>query len=315
MHNHLTIFLGAGGLQELAERYTRTEAGRILGLEPNRLRYWERLRLVCPEARWGQRFYSFVDLLALRSIQRLTQNHVPARKVSRAVTLVEKQFGATSVPMHQLRLMDLGREVHIVPPGSELPYNPFLQQWAFPFDRPAQPAKLHAMAGPTPEDFFRSALDCEAQHETLPQAIQNYQRVVDLAPNWIEAHINLGVAYYQLGQLTDARNAFLTAVQIDPLNGISRYNLGCTLEELGQLDEAIEHLRRAARAMPAHADVHFNLALAYEKRGERLAAREQWILYLKYAPQGPWADQARARLKPRTSRRKRVAPIPFRRPG
>jgi hypothetical protein len=67
--------------------------------------------------------------------------------------------------------------------------------------------------------------------------------------------------------------------------------------------------------MPAHADVHFNLALAYEKRGERLAAREQWTLYLKYAPQGPWADQARARLKSRSSRRKRAAPIPFRRPS
>ncbi len=297
----------------MAERYTRTEAGRILGVEPNRLRYWERLRLIRPEARWGQRFYTFLDLIAMRSLQRLTKNHVPARKVKRAMNLIEKQFGAASVPFHQLRLVDLGREIHVVPPGAELPFNPFLKQWAFPFDMPSQPAKLHAMSGPTPEDFFRSALDCESNSETLPQAIQNYQRVVELAPTWIEAHINLGVAYYQLGQLTDARDCFLNAVQIDPLNGISRYNLGCTLEELGQLDEAIDHLRRAAKAMPAHADVHFNLALAYEKRGERLAAREQWTLYLKYAPQGPWADQARARLKPRAGRRKkrqRPHPLP-----
>ena len=91
----------------MAERYTRTEAGRILGLEPNRLRYWERLRLVCPETRWGQRFYSFVDLIALRSIQRLTQNHVPARKVSRAVDLIEKQFGASSLPGVSLEPLEL----------------------------------------------------------------------------------------------------------------------------------------------------------------------------------------------------------------
>jgi len=169
------------------------------------------------------------------------------------------------------------------------------------------------MVGPTPEYFFQSALDCESRAETLPQAIENYQRVVDLAPNWIEAHINLGVAYYQMGQLTDARNCFLAAVQIDPLNGISRYNLGCTLEELGELEEAIDHLRRAARAMPAHADVHFNLALAYEKRGERKAAHEQWALYLRHAPNGPWADLARERLQQSSSRRKRSAPIPFRR--
>ncbi len=299
----------------MAQRYTRKEVGRILGLEPNRLRYWERLRLVRPEARWGERFYNFGDLVALRSLQRITKNRVPAKRVRRAVALMEQQFGATPVPLQELRLVEYGREVHVVPPGAARPFNPFLRQWAFPFDVTPEPAKVRSMIGPTPEDFFQSALDCEDRAETLPEAIENYQRVVDLAPNWIEAHINLGVAYYQMGQLSDARNAFLTAVQIDPLNGISRYNLGCTLEELGELDEAIDHLRRAARAMPAHADVHFNLALAYEKRGERGAAHEQWALYLRYAPSGPWADQARERLHQSSGKRKRSAPIPFRRPS
>lgn len=299
----------------MAERYTRKEVGRILGLEPSRLRYWERLRLVRPEKRWGELFYSFGDLVALRSIQRITEKRVPARRVRRAITLIEKQFAGPPVPVQELRLVELGREIHVVPPGSERPFNPFLRQWAFPFDIAAQPAKLHAMVGPTPEDFFQSALDCESHTDTLPQAIENYQRVVDLAPTWIEAHINLGVAYYQLGQLSDARNAFLAAVQIDPLNGISRYNLGCTLEEMGELEEAINHLRHAARSMPAHADVHFNLALAYEKRGERRAAHEQWTLYLRFAPNGPWAEQARTRLRLSVGRRKRSAPIPFRRPS
>jgi tetratricopeptide (TPR) repeat protein len=299
---------------DLSQRYTRREVGRILGLEPGRLRYWERLCLVNPSARWGEKFYTFGDLVALRSLKRVIDNHVPARRVRLAIKLIESQFGAESRPVQELRLVDLGREIHVVPPGSERPFNPFLQQWAFPFDMPVEPAKLHAMVGPTPEDFFQTALDCENRNDTLPQAIENYLRVVELAPNWIEAHINLGVAYYQLGQLTDARDAFRAAVQLDPLNGISRYNLGCTLEELNEFEEAIDHLERAARAMPAHPDVHFNLALAYEKRGNRRRAREQWTLYLRFAPSGPWAEQARARLR-KYSRRKKELPIPFRRPS
>jgi tetratricopeptide (TPR) repeat protein len=300
----------------LTQRYTRKEVGRILGLEPGRLRYWERLQLVKPTSRFGERFYTFGDLVALRSILRVTQNHVPARRVSRAISLVETQFsaGADPRPVQELRLVELGREIHVVPPGSDRPFNPFLQQWAFPFDMPMEPAKLHAMIGPTPEQFFQTALDCEERTDTLPQAIENYQRVVELAPNWIEAHINLGVAYYQLGYLSDARNSFLAAVHLDPLNGISRYNLGCTLEELGEFDQAIAHLERAAKAMPAHPDVHFNLALAYEKRNNRRAAREQWQLYLRFAPSGPWAEQARARLR-KYARRKKERPIPFRRPS
>jgi hypothetical protein len=66
--------------------------------------------------------------------------------------------------------------------------------------------------------------------------------------------------------------------------------------------------------MPAHPDVHFNLALAYEKRGNRRNAREHWQAYLRFAPSGPWAEQARSRLRKYASRKK-DAPIPFRRPS
>ncbi|HTQ59993.1 MAG TPA: tetratricopeptide repeat protein [Candidatus Solibacter sp.] len=298
----------------MTQRYTRREAGRILGVEPSRLRYWERLRLVRPRARWGERFYSFGDLVALRTVKHLTECKIPARRVRLAVSLAEQQFGAAPRPLHEHTLLEHGREVLVVPPGTPMPFNPIRKQWVFPFEAPVPPSKVRSMVGRTPEQLFEMALDFESNPETLPEAIEVYERVVDLAPDWIEAHINLGVAYYQTGQISDACAAFRAAVELDPLNGISRYNLGCTLEELGEIDEAIEHLRRAARAMPAHADVHFNLALAHEKRGERSLAREQWLLYLRYAPGGPWAEQARARLKQYAIRRKRSAPIPFRQP-
>lgn len=299
------------GVVRLAQRYTRREVGRILGLEPRRLRYWERLRLVQPRARWGERFYSFGDLVAARTVKRLTDHRIPARRVRRAVTLIEQQFGAAAVPLQELRLLEQGRDVLVIPPGAERPFNPIRQQWVFCFETGARPAKLHAMAGRTPEELFEIALDYEARPEMVAEAMEMYRRVIELAPEWIEPHINLGVAYYQTGQLPEALAAFRAAVALDPLNGISRYNLGCTLEEMGEIDEAVDNLRRAARAMPAHADVHFNLALAYEKRGERRLAREQWLLYLRYAPNGPWADQARARLEQYSTRRKQGAPIPF----
>jgi Flp pilus assembly protein TadD len=211
-------------------------------------------------------------------------------------------------------MLDQGRELLVIPPGATKPFNPIRQQWAFPFGPLAPAAKLRAMVGRTPEELFASALECERREEMLPEAIETYLRVVELAPDWIEAHINLGVAYYQLGQLSDAEAAFRSAVQLDPLSGISHYNLGCTLEELGEFEEAIDHLQRAARAMPGHADVHFNLALAHEKRDEKRKAREHWLQYLRHAPNGPWADQARARLRQDSGRRRNSTPIPFRQP-
>ena len=280
-------------------------------MNPSRLRYWERLQLVRPQARWGERFYNFGDLVALRTLQRLTANRIPARRVRRAVSLIEQQFGPSAMPLQELRFLEQGRDLLVIPPGASRPFSPLKQQWVFPFDSSARTAKLHAMTGPTPEELFQSALDCETQPELLAQAVEKYRQVLDLTPEWVDAHINLGVALYQMGRADEARAEFLSAVQLDPLNGISRYNLGCVLEEQGEIDQAIDHLERAVRALPAHADVHFNLALAYEKRGERRLAREQWVLYLRHAPDGAWADQARAHLRQCSVRRKRLAPIPF----
>ena len=295
----------------LNQRYTQREVGRILGVQPGRLLYWERLRLIRPRSRWGERFYTFSDLVALRTIQKATNHRVPARRLRHALTLMERELGESSLPLHRLRLIEQGGEIAFIPPGSNQAFNPVRRQWLLPFQPMQSAGKLYPMAGQSAHDLFEAALRYEDSTDLLPNAIECYRQVIDLAPSWIEAHINLGVAYYQLGRLAEARAAFWSAVQIDPHNGISRYNLGCVLEEEGDVDQAIDHLRRAAAIMPAHADAHFNLALAFEKKNERRLALEQWRLYLRYAPNGPWADQARSRVRRYAAHQQSPAPIPF----
>lgn len=295
----------------MPQSYTRKEVERILGVKQSRLRYWERLRLIYPETRWGERFYSFGDLVSLQTLQRLTENNIPASRVKRAITLVEEQFEAPSLRLHQVSTIENGSELLIVPPGDSQPFDPIRRQWGLPFETKPTPEKIRPMSARSAEELFETALQLEARAESLPDAAEHYRRVLERAPNWIEAHINLGVALYQMGMTEEARAAFLSAVELDPANGISRYNLGCVLEEQGRMSEAIEHLNAAARAMPAHADVHFNLALAYEKSGARELARHEWALYLRHAPNGPWAEQARAHLRLCSERRKPQEPIPF----
>lgn len=297
----------------MAERYTRSEASRIVGVDVSRLRYWEKLRLVHPRARWGERFYSFGDLVALETVKRLTERKIPALRLRRAVSALEQEMGEARFPLERLHLVEHGRNVFVVRPDSVgPPFNPLSRQWLLPFEARELSQRLHKMESRTAEEWFEIALEYESQPETIAGAIDAYRRVIRLAPDWIEAHLNIGVAHYQLGQWEEAHKAFRAAVAIDPANPLARYNLGCVLEEIGELDEAIEQLRRAIRAMPAHADAHFNLAIAYDRRGEKRHARAHWKLYLRYDPHGPWADTARARLARSRRGHKRSAPIPFR---
>jgi tetratricopeptide (TPR) repeat protein len=297
----------------LTERYTRGEARRIVGVDDRSLRYWERLRLVRPRIRWGERFYDFGDLAALRMIKRLTDSHVSANRLRRAVCAMARQLGQPLLRVENLQLVECGGNVAVVPPGTNAPpFDPIAQQWVLPLQRHDAP-KLHQLESRSAEEWFEIAAGTEARPDTVHEAIFAYQRVIELAPDWIEAHINLGVAQYHTRRLEDAQRSFLAALSLDPTNAICRYNLGCVLEETGKIDEAIDNLKRAIAAMPAHADAHFNLALAYEKKGDALHAREHWTLYLKYDPQGTWAEKARSRIQ-QLGRGKKPPPppIPFR---
>ncbi|MGH9680306.1 MAG: tetratricopeptide repeat protein [Candidatus Acidiferrales bacterium] len=62
------------------------------------------------------------------------------------------------------------------------------------------------------------------------------------------------------------------------------------------MKEAIRRLSRAVELAPALADAHLNLALALEKDGAKQNAARHFSLYLRYEPNGPWADFAKSRI-------------------
>jgi len=300
----------------LPQRYTRSEVERIVGLNQRQLRYWERLRLVRPHTRWRERFYDFTDLVALKTIKRLTEKRIPARRLRRVVEALERQLGGAPMSIGTLRLLSSGRQIAVIPPGQNArPFEPLTGQLLLAFETQPLAHKVHKILSRSAEQWFELALACDADPEMCSEAVAAYRRVLELEPEWVEAHINLGVALYHLRQLDDSRQALRAALALDPRNAMAHFNLGCVLDELGELEESIEHLRQAVKTMPAHADAHFNLALSYEKRGENQRAREHWSAYLRYEPSGAWAEYARSRVGRPSKAKQLPAPIPFRKKG
>jgi len=65
----------------LDQRFTRSEVARMTGATRQQLDYWARLGLVRPRVRWGERFFSFTDLVAVETLNRLAERHIPARRL------------------------------------------------------------------------------------------------------------------------------------------------------------------------------------------------------------------------------------------
>jgi tetratricopeptide (TPR) repeat protein len=280
----------------VAEQYTRSQVERILGVSKRQLNYWEKLRLVRPRARWGERFYTFCDLISLRTIQRVTENRIPARRLWRALRSLQAQTGS-SLPLHKLRAMASGRELVLIPPGPQSrPIAPLTGQFVMAFEHPLPAGKVRPMASFDAEEWFETGVALESDSESLPEAAQAYRRAIQSAPDWPEAWMRLGGALYQLNRLPEAARAFRSALKLEPENAGVHLSLGCVLYGMGCINAAIRHLYRAVRLDPRFALAHLNLALAYETRGNQEAARQHWSTYLRFEPEGPWADYARLQL-------------------
>jgi tetratricopeptide (TPR) repeat protein len=280
---------------------------RILGVEERRLAYWERLRLVKPRARWGERFYHFGDLVVLRTIQNLAEQKVPARLLHRAMKALEARLGGARVALSAYRVVRHGGRVVFVLPGPPpTPIEPLSGQLLIPY--PASQENLRTIAGRSAEEWFQVGLASDGKRETLTQALEAYGHAAKLKPDWVAAHINLGAALYQMSELSEARKAFEKAISLAPDNATARFNLGCVLDDLDDLYGAIEQFEIAVKLDAHHADAHFNLALALEKNNQPKRALGHWHAYVKLQPRGAWSDYARAKIRRQGELEQ---PIPF----
>ncbi len=98
------------------------------------------------------------------------------------------------------------------------------------------------------------------------EAIENYRQAIRLNPNFSEALYNLGIALAAQSRFDEAIGNYRKALQINPTNYAVQYNLGITLAAKGRFDEAIECFRQAIRIKP-------NFPEALDNLGNVLAAK------------------------------------------
>jgi len=116
-----------------------------------------------------------------------------------------------------------------------------------------------------------------------------------VAPAWREAWRGLGFARFFNGDAQAAQRVFERLLAEDPDDPVACLGQGWALLEQRRVDPAIDWLERALRIDPA-INAHYRLGLAYEARGETAKAAAMLQEFLRYAPPGLAAADARRRL-------------------
>lgn len=103
-------------------------------------------------------------------------------------------------------------------------------------------------------------------------AIPHYESALNSAPDNLQVHNGLGVAYDLTGEHQTAQKVYRDGLAIAPDSMLLRNNLGLSLALAGDHEEAVSLLRVVADEPGARARNRQNLALAYGLAGDLAAA-------------------------------------------
>ncbi|MBF0358841.1 MAG: tetratricopeptide repeat protein [Magnetococcales bacterium] len=93
----------------------------------------------------------------------------------------------------------------------------------------------------------------------LDEAINCYQKILEIDPENTAALSNLGLALQTLGKFEEAVINLKKAISIDPGLAEAHFNIGNLLKRQGSLDEAVASYQKAISINPDKAEFHNNL--------------------------------------------------------
>jgi len=147
----------------------------------------------------------------------------------------------------------------------------------------------------------------EALHFNLGAAYQqvgnitnaefHYREALRLASDYAEVHYNLGTLLLGSRRMTEAEEHLATAIKLTPEFALAHNCLGVIRRQQGRQAEAVECFQKAVRYDPNNWQARFNLATAYLSEGNRDKAIPELQETLRLKPSCEPAKQALARAQ------------------
>jgi protein O-mannosyl-transferase len=125
------------------------------------------------------------------------------------------------------------------------------------------------------------ALGQAGKHE---DAIEHYEQVLRIKPNYVAAHYNLAGTLARLGRVPEAMGHWEQVLRIKPDYAEAHYDLGVSLEQAGKLEGAITHYEQALRIKSDFAEAHYNLGSVLVRLGRVPEAMGHWEQALRIKP-------------------------------
>lgn len=121
----------------------------------------------------------------------------------------------------------------------------------------------------------------------LEEADQLYRQAISMRPDFKQAYISRGELLLKMNKPTEAKDAYLRALELDHTNADLWYNLAIVNIEMKRPDEAMTNFNQALQLNPRHKLALFNSALLMQESGDaalRPEANRRFLIYVEEEP-------------------------------
>ena len=315
--------------QAVRRLYTPAMLAELLEISVAVIRRWHRRGLIIPVREIHRLpYFDFQEVATARHLAELLEAGASPAEIERRLEELARYVPDVDRPLAQLSVIVEGRHIllrqgeGLVEPGGQLRMdfesleaNAQEQQVievtredvVRVFDRhdaeAAEPKILpfdnlvdRAVLPQNPEEILAQASELEEAGE-LEVAIELYRSFLAAYGLRAEVCFQLAELLYRTNDYTAARERYYMAIELDENYVEARANLGCVLIDTGELDLAIAALLGALKYHPDYPDAHYHLARTLDELGRHEEAVDHWRAFLVLAPDSPWAQQARDRLR------------------
>lgn len=118
------------------------------------------------------------------------------------------------------------------------------------------------------KEYYLMGNECITKAHDVRAAIANYDKAIELYPQYTDAWVRKGVTLFDDGRMEEARECLEKAVQIRPNEFKAVYNRGKLRLHMGDNEGALADLDKATSLKPQHAAAHEWFADALERFGK-----------------------------------------------
>src|SRR4051794_31864838 len=213
--------------------YSTKDVAALLGLSAEQVRSYVRAGFLSPaQGPRGEYYFSFQDLILLRTAKGLLAARVPRRRVRLALQNLREQLPGDRA-LTGVRISAQGHHV-VVRDGRDV-WNPESGQAVFDFElselaREASTLPLRTVET-EPDEEPEGAADwyergSELEEASPEEAMAAYRRALEIDPGLADAHVNLGRLLHESGRAAEAERHYRLALTARPEDPTAAFNLG-----------------------------------------------------------------------------------------